>query len=725
MRVLVGMTNRTRLALCLSVFWGAGTGCGVVYTPQEFSPSSFTYGYKGDFDGVIQVIPMTFTAARLANADGYTPRSLPGSFGGADPALQDPGSDLLSSGDIGPVEPLQFPAPAPVGDVYDGSTLVVPPVFRNDNLRPVELREPLYLPLPTYAPGGTSALPDAGTLPSSGTYVAGSFTARMPGITTGRAGRFGRQRATGFDSDADLSTLLERPRVREQAAYRPLPDIDPGAYRIGPGDTLALQVRPQISAALGSGGGEQQINQQFLVQDDGRIFVPRVDRPITVSGLTIGEAREEINARLVESGLGFDSGVQIVRFGSKNITVNGLNGAQLIPITLRPTTLGEALVTVGGLGQRPAETIVRVLRDGKIYEMSGDRILGPDQLARRILIDGDIVSVSVGYDPERALAYFDQQMRLREVDRADYESERFLAQERRLEEQERRAIEQSDLNRARFEAEEQRFSAQENRTAEQMALDRIRFELELRTQRLNTDRIRREAEIERLRAQRETDRANEEARIANIEIRQAYLDRLRALETLNRESLRVARQEAREILTANQAELVRARADRLRLLELRLQQEQASMDRRIGARQQERDLFNERMTLGAVEQDHITIAGETKVQTTLPLPFDTQLTLNRVLYGKAGGIDLVSGDSSEIYVIRIPSEDRIQNTVTAYHLDASNPAALLVASVFEMRPNDVVYVNSQPITKWNRVLTQILPSTGLLNSGISAAGGIN
>jgi len=108
----------------------------------------------------------------------------------------------------------------------------------------------------------------------------------------------------------------------------------------------------------------------------------------------------------------------------------------------------------------------------------------------------------------------------------------------------------------------------------------------------------------------------------------------------------------------------------------------------------------------------------------MALPFEGSLTLNRVLYEKTGGMDMLSADTSEIYIIRIPPEDRIQDKLIAFHLNASNPAALAVASIFEMRPNDVVYVNPQPITKWNRVLTQILPSTGLLQSGISAAAGI-
>jgi len=44
---------------------------------------------------------------------------------------------------------------------------------------------------------------------------------------------------------------------------------------------------------------------------------------------------------------------------------------------------------------------------------------------------------------------------------------------------------------------------------------------------------------------------------------------------------------------------------------------------------------------------------------------------------------------------------------------------MTLATKFEMRPNDIVFVEEQPITKWNRVVQQIVPS--LLISGAQAA----
>ena len=39
-----------------------------------------------------------------------------------------------------------------------------------------------------------------------------------------------------------------------------------------------------------------------------------------------------------------------------------------------------------------------------------------------------------------------------------------------------------------------------------------------------------------------------------------------------------------------------------------------------------------------------------------------------------------------------------------------NAANFLLATRFQLRPNDVIFVAEQPVTKWNRVITQITPS---------------
>jgi polysaccharide export outer membrane protein len=132
--------------------------------------------------------------------------------------------------------------------------------------------------------------------------------------------------------------------------------------------------------------------------------------------------------------------------------------------------------------------------------------------------------------------------------------------------------------------------------------------------------------------------------------------------------------------------------------------------------EERRELFRAREILGAVERDYVYLTGEVKKQSRFPLPFGQQASLADVLY-EEGGFDNTTGDPSEIYVLR--SASKTGPEVIAYHLDATNAVNLTVATKFEMRPDDIVFIEEQPITKWTRALPQIFPT--LLNTAGAAA----
>jgi polysaccharide export outer membrane protein len=130
---------------------------------------------------------------------------------------------------------------------------------------------------------------------------------------------------------------------------------------------------------------------------------------------------------------------------------------------------------------------------------------------------------------------------------------------------------------------------------------------------------------------------------------------------------------------------------------------------RRSALSETRDLFASRSELGAEPRDYVYLAGEVSQQSRFPLPYGQQASLADVLYAQ-GGFDATTGNPAQIYVLRAASDPSAQGAVTAWHLDARNAVAFTIAPRFEMRPNDIVFIEQQPITKWNRTVQQSIPS---------------
>jgi polysaccharide biosynthesis/export protein len=73
--------------------------------------------------------------------------------------------------------------------------------------------------------------------------------------------------------------------------------------------------------------------------------------------------------------------------------------------------------------------------------------------------------------------------------------------------------------------------------------------------------------------------------------------------------------------------------------------------------------------------------------------------------GADGGLDPISASPAGIYVIRGDYDAPV-----IYHLDASSADAFLLAVQFPLRPRDVVYVSTAGLTRWSRVMAQIVPT---------------
>ncbi len=102
------------------------------------------------------------------------------------------------------------------------------------------------------------------------------------------------------------------------------------------------------------------------------------------------------------------------------------------------------------------------------------------------------------------------------------------------------------------------------------------------------------------------------------------------------------------------------------------------------------------------DESKIFISGEVTAPRALPMR-NGRLTLNEAL-GEAGGINPVTGDARQVYVIRRSSTESM-----VYQLDANAPGALAVAEGFELNPKDVVYVAATPLTNWNRTISAMIP----------------
>jgi polysaccharide export outer membrane protein len=117
------------------------------------------------------------------------------------------------------------------------------------------------------------------------------------------------------------------------------------------------------------------------------------------------------------------------------------------------------------------------------------------------------------------------------------------------------------------------------------------------------------------------------------------------------------------------------------------------------------------ITVPSRDENKVYVMGEVLRPSAVPM-HSGKISLNQAL-GEAGGPNLVSANTSQIYVIRSNG----QGTPSVYHLNAGSPTALALADTFQLLPRDVVYIDPVPLVQWNRVISLILPSAQTLNLG--------
>ena len=102
---------------------------------------------------------------------------------------------------------------------------------------------------------------------------------------------------------------------------------------------------------------------------------------------------------------------------------------------------------------------------------------------------------------------------------------------------------------------------------------------------------------------------------------------------------------------------------------------------------------------------NVFVMGEVVRPQTLALS-DLPLSLTQAL-SSAGGINELRADANGIYVVRVGEQ---ADKVDVYQISLQQAYHYALADQFTLNERDIVYVSAAPITRWNRFISNILPS---------------
>ncbi|WP_436872812.1 polysaccharide biosynthesis/export family protein [Acinetobacter haemolyticus] len=118
---------------------------------------------------------------------------------------------------------------------------------------------------------------------------------------------------------------------------------------------------------------------------------------------------------------------------------------------------------------------------------------------------------------------------------------------------------------------------------------------------------------------------------------------------------------------------------------------------------------NDTIYVSTRENQKIYVMGESGKNQALPMR-DQGMTLSDAL-GESLGINPLSGSASRIYVLRTNPNDR---STALYHMNLMSLGDFGLANQFKLHSNDIVYVDATGLTRWQRVVNQIIPFSSAL-----------